>query len=177
MRAAVRAGVRMAVAHAVAVARVPPGGSDPLLTSVSLTRFRWTGLARAVVARQRAPRRGDPNFPSRSRDRQVATAPAAWEPRPCADDHECTARQVMRQLPVDVGCGAFRLVQLYVLSIFGALPAALPPPRWKSRQRCLKMMMRPRADSYSGCQETRTYVRRSATYESRVGASRSVHTF
>lgn len=62
----------------------------------------------------------------------------------------------------------------YLVPFHRRAPAA---PRRKSRQRCLKMMMRPRADSYSGCQETRTYVRRSATYESRVGASRSVHTF
>ena len=54
---------------------------------------------------------------------------------------------------------------------FGALPAALPPGRAGNP------VLLKDDDSYSGCQETRTYVRRSATYESRVGASRSVHTF
>lgn len=75
------------------------------------------------------------------------------------------------QLPVDV-----RVVARFGSFNFKFIKMCVPfPPR--SRRRAGNPVLLKDNDSYSGCQETRTYVRRSATYESRVGASRSVHTF
>ena len=77
------------------------------------------------------------------------------------------------QLPVDVRVvarfGSFNFKFIKICVPFP--PSALPPGRAGNP------VLLKDDDSYSGCQETRTYVRRSATYESRVGASRSVHTF